>query len=238
MALFNRSRGTTTDDFQLVQLPPETGRPQKAPRPEPEPEAESPSLDGSAESELPPSRMRGSEPLYGIVVGLELVVVAVLTLVMHGGKGAPKHPQTWLQIIGLAVSVGYFAVLLRRNRTLTTVAAFLAAIIVTLPAVPNSLRTDRTFVLAIPLAYGFILTQRQRKDTGLSVRGARKGRATTGRDDGSPPARATRSGAPSARPATSRRGRGRGPEAPAEVGPRASARYTPPKPKRGSSRRP
>ena len=232
MALFSRSRRTGSDGIQLVELPPE---PTPSRKPEPEPKAPVPEAAKATEAtemepDLPPSRMRGSEPLYGYVVGLELVVIAVLTLVMHGGKGAPKHPQTWLQIAGLVASLAYFAVLQRRSRTLTAFSAIVAAFIVTLPAVPDSLRATRVFVLAIPLAYGLIITQRQRKATGLSMRGARKSPRSGGADDGGKPRRA---GSAPARPPARRR---REKDVPAQAGPRANARYTPPKPRRGSTR--
>lgn len=222
MAVFNRSRRSPADDIQLVQLPPAPPTPEVTAAPE--------VVEAAPETDLPPSRMRGSEPLYGIVVGLELVVVAILTLVMHGGKGAPKHPQTALQIAGLVASLAFFAVLQRRSRTLTAFSAIVAAFIVTLPAVPDSLRTTRVFVLAVPLAYGLIITQRQRKATGLSVRGTRK---KPGADPGAntSPRRARAAASP---PPAGRRGRGQ--ETPAAGGPRANSRYTPPKPKRGSSR--
>lgn len=219
MALFNRFRGSGAPDIQLVELPPEPG-----PKPQPDP---------AAEPDLPPSRMRGSEPLYGYVVGLELVVIAILTLVIHYGKGAPKHPQTALQIGGLAASIAYFAVLQRKSRTLTAFAAIVAAFIVTLPAVPDSLRSTRVFVLAIPLAYGLIITQRQRKATGLTMRGTRKSASSAGTDAGS---KAGRTSTAAARPPARRGGRGRDKADPAAAGPRASSRYTPPKPKRGGTR--
>ena len=233
MALFNRSRGSSTDDIQLVELPPE---PRPSPRqaskqPEPEPTTEpTDATDQVDEPDLPPSRMRGSEPLYGYVVGLELVVIAILTLAIHGGKGAPKHPQTALQIAGLVASVAYFAVLQRRSRTLTAFAAIVAAFIITLPAVPDALRSTRVFVLAIPLAYGLIITQRQRKATGLTMRGTRKNPGAAGR--AASPSR----GDSSAKSRPPARGRRAQPAPPAPTGPRASSRYTPPNPKRGGTR--
>ena len=247
MALFSRSRGSSADDFELVQLPPEprpSGRPAARP-PEPvpaaapgEPTNQTDQTDQTDEPDLPPSRMRGTEPLYGYVVGLELVVIAILTLVIHSGKGAPKHPQTGLQIAGLVVSIAYFAVLQRRSRTLTAFAAIVAAFIVTLPAVPDALRSTRVFVLAIPLAYGLIITQRQRKATGLTMRGTRKNPGAAGGGAGSTSRRDP--SAKSGPPAGGRRGgRGRGEPkqpTPTPAGPRASARYTPPKPKRGGTR--
>jgi hypothetical protein len=239
VALFNRSRASGADDIQLVELPPEPAQSTKATKAtkatNPDPVPDRPVAAGPDEPGLPPSRMRGTESLYGYVVGLELVVVAILTLVMHGGKGAPKHPQTGLQIAGLIGSIAFFAVLQRRSRTLTAFAAIAAAFIVTLPAVPDSLRTSRIFVLAVPLAYGLIITQRQRKATGLSMRGTRTRSASAGpgtrTDTGS---KGRRSATDAARPPARRRGRGQ--DTPAPAGPRPSPRYTPPKPKRGSTR--
>jgi hypothetical protein len=227
VALFQRSRGSGTDDIQLVELPPEPRQPDR--KPAPTAQTNDATTDETNDPDLPPSRMRGSEPLYGIVVGLELVVVAIITLVVHGGKGAPKHPQTGLQIGGLAASIAFFAVLQRRNRTLAAFAAIVAAFVVTLPAVPDSLRATRVFVLAIPLAYGLIITQRQRKATGLTMRGTRR---NPGRNEDGPASR--RAGSAPARPPVAKRGREK--DTPAPNGPRASARYTPPKPRRGGTR--
>lgn len=163
--------------------------------------------------DLPPSRMRGTEPMYGYLVGLELLVVAVLNLVVTGGAGAPKHPSTTLEYAGLAASVVFLGVLQVRNRTLTGFVALGAAFFVTLPKVPSRLSVAHICALAIPLAYALIITQRQRKAVGMS---ARRGRRRA-------------SAASSSRP--SRRAQ-RARKAPEPTGPQRNARYTPPKAKR------
>lgn len=204
MALFRRRAPGTLDE-------PVTGAPVPA-----EPPGE----------DLPPSRLRGTEPLYGYVVALELLVVAILNLVITTGKGAPAHPQTALQLVGVIAPLGFAALLRLRNRTLAGFAAIVAAFFVTLPRVPNSLSVAHVFALAIPLAYGLIITQRQRKAMGSAVRGGR--RAGGGRRP--------REDTKAAGPPAARRRRGRADSAPAS-GPRPSPRYTPPKAKRGKARR-
>lgn len=179
--------------------------------------------DVEVADDLPPSRMRKTEPLYGYVVGLELLVVAVLNMTVTGGKGAPAHPQTGLQLVGIVASLAFFAVLQLRNRTIVGFAAIVDAFFVTLPRVPNSLGVAHVLALAIPLGYGLIITQRQRRAMGNATRGRR--RAEGGRRAGTSPA------------PESRRRRRAAKTAPQPTGPQPSARYTPPKSKRGKARR-
>jgi uncharacterized membrane protein YgcG len=204
---------------------------------------ESNALDQVPTEELPPSRMRGTESLYGYVVAVELVVVAVLNLTVRTGTGAPAHPQTTLQVIGIAASVALFGLLQVRSRTIVGFGAIVAAFFVTLPKVPNSLSLAHILALAVPLIYGLILTQRQRRATGLA-RGSRRGGGGSGsgttenssRAGGGSGRRGSAAAGGRARNATSGRGR-RGKAAdPAPTGPRASARYTPPKAKRAPRR--
>jgi hypothetical protein len=202
---------------------------------------ESNAPDRIATEELPPSRMRGTESLYGYVVALELLVVAVLNLTVRTGTGAPAHPQTTLQVIGIAASVALFGLLQVRSRTVVGFAAIVAAFFVTLPKVPNSLSLAHILALAVPLIYGLILTQRQRRATGLA-RGSRRGGGGSGttensiRAGGGSGRRGSAAAGGRARNATSGRGR-RGKAAdPAPSGPRPSARYTPPKAKRAPRR--
>ncbi|HET6966076.1 MAG TPA: hypothetical protein VFH58_14975 [Acidimicrobiales bacterium] len=206
MALFRRQRSA---------LDPASGEP--------------PSENGveAAEPALRPSRMRGTEPLYGYVIGLELLVVAILQMVVRGGKGAPAHPQTGLQIVAIAVSVAFFGVLQLRNRTIVGFAAIIAAFFVTLPRVPNSLGVVHIFALVFPLAYGLIISQRQRKEMMAAARNGRGARAGGG-------SRRERARADAVARRSDRR-RGKGAE-PAPSGPRPSARYTPPKAKRGDAK--
>lgn len=186
-------------------------------------------LAGQAGSGLKPSTMRGSEALYGYVVGLELVVVAVLNLTITSGRGAPVHPQTTLAAVGVAASIAYIGTIRLKNRMAAGFGAIVAAFFVTLPRVSNSLAIAHIFALVIPMAYGLIITQRQRRDSPRPVRGAGRGR----RGDAKATASATG-------PAGTRPGgrRGRGAKTPEPVsGPRPSARYTPPKTKQKPSGR-
>lgn len=224
MALFRRpgragagSRGS--DDGEVVEPEVVEAEPVGGIPPSPGPAAD---LD----ADLPPSRLRGTEPLYGYVVGLELLVIAILNLVVRHGAGAPAHPETALQVVGVVATVAFMGLISVRNRTVAGLAAIFAAFFVTLPKAPNSLEPAHILALVFPLIYGLLITQRQRRAVSRTL-GGRRGGARTGtaararqRDD----ARAGRG--------ASRTGNRRGQPA-AAAGPRPNARYTPPKAKRG-----
>ena len=202
-----------------------------------DPEPPDPEFDEPSAPELPPSRMRGTESLYGYVVALELLVVAVLNLTVRTGAGAPAHPQTALQIVGIAASVALVGVLQLRSRTIAGFGAIVAAFFVTLPKVPNSLSLAHILALAVPLIYGLVLTQRQRRAIG-SVRGNRRGGGRTAGGESAGGGRRGGSAVASRRDRTAPSGRGRRGRAaaPEPSGPRPNARYTPPKAKRGPRR--
>lgn len=181
--------------------------------------------------DLPPSRMRGTEPLYGYVVALELLVVAVLNIVISNGKGAPAHPQTGLQIIGVVAPLALAGLIQTRNRTMVGFAAIVAAFFVTLPRVPTRLAVAHVLALAIPLVYGLVITQRQRRAMGNSAR--RGGR----REPGATNARSGRGPASAGTGTARRRGGRKGAKEEVPAGPRPNARYTPPKAKRGKAAR-
>ncbi len=182
------------------------------------------------EPELPPSRMRGSESLYGYVVGAELLVVAILNLVVRSGPDAPAHPGTVLEVIAVVAALAFFAVLQTRNRTVVGLGAIVGAFFVTIPKVPNSLAAPHILALVVPLVYGLVLTQRQRRAIGKTVRERRRGAARRSSADRSPDAERGRTD-------RSRRDRGRGGRAaPTASGARPNGRYTPPKTKRSGTR--
>ncbi len=194
------------------------------------PEAAQAPVDSSpTDPGLKPSAMRGAEGLYGYVVGLELLVVGVLNLTVTHGPGAPAHPQTTLAAVGVAASIAFMAVIRLKNRMAAGFGAIVAAFFVTLPRVPNSLSIAHIFALVLPMAYGLIITQRQRRDTPKLARGGAARRA------GATPA-GGRAGAKGAGTTPAGAGRGRrGKKQPEPAGgPRPSARYTPPKSKRKS----
>jgi hypothetical protein len=213
MALFRRSAPPppAEDDYDA-----EYEYEDEIPEPElprdPKPEADTPTDD------FPASRLRGTEPLYGVVVGLELLVVAILNLAVQGGAGAPKHPDTLIMVLGVAVSVGFIGLLALRNRTVASFGAIGAAFFVTLPKVPSSLSLAHIMALLVPLAYALIITSRQRKMAkGALQRGGRR----APRMSESRQSRATRSrNTTTARPAAKAAGRP------------TSGRYTPPKARR------
>lgn len=185
----------------------------------------------ASEPQLPPSRMRGTEPLYGYVVGLELLVVAILNVVITKGKGAPTHPQTGLQIIAIVVPLVFIGLLQLRNRTIAGFAAIVAAFFVTLPKVPNALAVAHVFALAIPLAYGLLITQRQRRALGTSMRrGGRRQAGQAGQGGQAGQAQGRGGQTPAKSSTERRRGRKKGQDEPS--GPKPNARYTPPKAKR------
>lgn len=160
-----------------------------------------------ADLELNPSDMRGTETMYGYLVAVELMVVAVLELTVTTGKGAPAHPETALAAAGLAVSAAVLAVIrARKNRTLIAFAVIIAALVVDLPPVPDRLALAKIFAVFIPLAYGLVLIRRRTRSA--------TARQRAGLDPG-PRSKA----APRGRQATSKK-------------PVRTGRYTPPKSRR------
>ena len=222
MALIRRrSRPTGPGDGTAAEESPD-GSLQVVP---PEPPAP-PAVDDG----LPPSRLRGTEPTYGYAIGIELLVVAILNLVIRTGAGAPAHPQTTLEVIGVVASLGYTALISTRNRTVVGLAAIAAAFFVTLPKAPNSLYLAHLLALIFPLVYGILITQRQRKAISRTL-GGRRGAARTGMAARARQRDEQRDQARKGRPAQARRG-GRV-QPPPQSGPRRNSRYTPPKAKRG-----
>ncbi len=167
--------------------------------------------------DLNPSDMRSPEPLYGYLVGLELVVVSILNLTVTHGKGAPTHPSTTLSLIGLVASLAVLAIVRTHHRLIVGFSAVIAAFFVTLPKVPASMSTTHLLALVIPVVYAFVLTQRQRK--------AATARQRAGRSASNRPAPAAPAGSG---------GRRRRRKETTPTGPTANRRYTPPKAKRPS----
>lgn len=175
-----------------------------------------PSDAESDEVPLKPSAMRGNEAMYGYVVLLELVIVAVLNLTVTHGAGAPKQSQAVISGLGLAAAAAFAAVLQLRNRMITGFAAIIGAFVVTLPKVPTRLQSYHIFALAIPLVYALVLAQRQRKASMAQLR--------TGKPAQTSPSQR--------RPAREARAPRRASRTVTPTGPQASGRYTPPKVKR------
>jgi hypothetical protein len=202
-----------------------------------------------ADDGLKATSMRGTEPLYGYVVALELIVVAILNLTVTKGVGAPAKPSTGMGIIGLVAAAALLVVMRTRHRTAVAFSAIIAAFFVTLPKVPNSLKLAHVVALIFPVIYALILTQRQRRALGVSWKQARRGgpaarrsaQTGAGRTSGARAAARTQ-GARSARAGratadTAGRSRRGGTPASTASGPTASRRYTPPKGRRGGPRR-
>lgn len=175
-----------------------------------------------AEAGLKPSTMRRPEPLYGYLIALELLAISVINLVVRHGKGAPKHPDTGVAIIGLVASLGLFLLIQSRHRFIVGFGAIVAAFLVTLPKGPNSIQLYHLFGLVFPVVFALVLTQRQNRATKAQVKaGLGPKRATP----------AERRAAADARH-RERRDRRRGIAPAATTGPKASRRYTPPKARR------
>jgi hypothetical protein len=110
-----------------------------------------------------PSAMQGNEFLYGHLVAATLIAVAIANFVIRHGPGAPKQPQTVLQIIGLVAAVALLPILHTRNRFIAPFASVIAAFFVTFPRGPNSVQSLHVLAIIFPLVYALLLTQRQRK---------------------------------------------------------------------------
>jgi hypothetical protein len=196
--------------------------PEDAERPE---DAEGPDFD---EADLKPSAMRSMEPLYGYLVAAELLVVAILNLTDTHGPGAPAHPDTALAAAGiLGAAAVAAAIRFTRHRMVVAFVTIAAAFLVSVPKIPNSLEVVHVIAIAVPFVYAFILTQRQNRARAADIKQARaaesaSGGSRAGRSD------AARRAADQAK-RRDRRGRRGVPE---PSGPKASNRYTPPKPKR------
>jgi hypothetical protein len=158
--------------------------------------------------------------MYGYVVMLELIAVAIINLVVVHGAGAPKHSQTTVSLLGLVAAVVFGVLIQTRNRFIVGFACIFAAFVVaSIPQVPNSVRPYHLFGLIIPLVYALLLTQRQRK---ASMALARSGKVPSPK---TPAERRTEA-------AARRQQRRRGKTVERPSGPTASSRYTPPKAKR------
>lgn len=176
------------------------------------------------EDDLPAGVMRGTEPLYGYVVALELAVVAVLSLVITHGKGAPKHPARPLEIAGLVGAIALIGLIQTKKRFLVGFGTMVVTLLVVLPGVPSSLLVVHFIALVIAFLYGYTLTRRQNKARLAQTKGTRAD-ASAGRKLTSAERRAEVLAERQAK-----RDKRRG--LVTSSGPKASARYTPPKPRR------
>ncbi len=191
---------------------------------------EAPASASDEEQNLKPSAMRGDEARWGYVVAGALIVVAILNLTVTHGAGAPKHPNTTLALVGLVAAIALVPIIRTHHRFIVPLAAIGAAFFVTLPSqVPNSVRSVHIVALVIPVVYAFVLTQRQRRAATAQARAGRasSARAAATKGTAAPPG----AGARRAGDRKPRRGRRSGAN---QIGPAASRRYTPPKPKRPS----
>jgi hypothetical protein len=200
--------------------------------PDPHPEDAESFEDGEGldfdEAELKPSAMRGPEPLYGYVVAAELLVVAILNLTDTHGPGAPAHPETALAAAGILGAAALAAAIrFTRHRMVVAFVTIAAAFLVTVPKIPKSLELVHVIAIAVPFVYAFILTQRQNKARAADIKQARAAGSSSGGPRAGRTAAARRAEAQAKR--RDRRGRRGVPE---PSGPKASNRYTPPKPKR------
>ncbi len=133
----------------------------------------------AAPQELKPNDMVKPEPLYGYIVGLELIGVSILNLTATTGKGAPAHPPTVLSVIGLIAAIALLGIVRTNHRLIVAFSVVIAAFFVTLPKVPDRLQVPHLLALVIPVIYAFILAQRQRR---LATARAKAGRAGSERE--------------------------------------------------------
>src|ERR1700722_3790822 len=90
-----------------------------------------------AESDPPPSRMQPPEDQAGYVLVVAMVILGTVLTVVHG-KGSPKHPDRWLQIIGLAIAVlTPLAIFRWANRFVTAIMVVVSALFISLVHPPQ-----------------------------------------------------------------------------------------------------
>ena len=176
----------------------------------------------AGEEPRPPSRMQPPEDQAGYLLVLGMIVLGIVLTIVHG-KGSPKHPLHWVQIIGLVVAgLTPVAIFRYANRFVTAMMVVVAAFCISLVAPPSNLFYLYYAVLLGPLGYAFWLTRRQSK--AARAQAARNGRGPSNR-------------AASGRGAPGRGGKS-GDSAPKRGGrkgdvdvivPVANRRYTPPK---------
>lgn len=220
MALFGRRRGSDDaellegdfddfedDDFEDDDEPLPPAR-WSRPRPDPAP------------AELKPIDLRDWEIPAGYVVAGLIVVAAVIELTITHGQGAPPTPPRILPGVSIVLAIGVALTIRFRNRIVTGIAAAAAALVLSFVQVPVSVGVVRVVGFIAAFAYAFIIIQRQSSAQRRLNREARE----RGRGG------ASRGGS------TGRGGQG-GRNAPEPTsGPRASRRYTPPKPRDDNSR--
>ncbi|HLH46149.1 MAG TPA: hypothetical protein VKV25_03255, partial [Acidimicrobiales bacterium] len=151
---------------------------------------------------LPPTRMRGREPLQAYAIAAILAAIGLVNLFVTTGKGAPAHPQLWLSYVGIVLALFLAGTVQFRNRLISPFTAIVAAFFVTTARAPSALQYPHLVALLAALYFALSVALRQRRDQ----------RAVAGT-------------------ARSRPGR-RGPseaEAPTSTRPAANRRYTPPK---------
>lgn len=161
----------------------------------------------AGEDPRPPSRMQPPEDQAGYVLVVAMIALGIALTIVHG-KGSPKHPLHWVQIIGLVVAaLTPVAIFRYANRFVTAMMVVVAAFCISLVAPPSNLFYLYYAVLLGPLGYAFWLTRRQSKSA--RALSARNGRPSKSRD------------------ATPKRGARKGDVD--VIVPVANRRYTPPK---------
>lgn len=190
-------------------------------------------LERQPAPQLPPSRLQGTEPMYGWVVGLEILAVSVVVAFARHGAGAPKTVSTAddvLMAAGIALALAYLALLRVRNRTIAAFGAIIAAYIPSLVPGPTWVRDVTEIGLLPPLIYAVIVAQRMRKATKAAMSNPKAQAGPSGRPPGTKTNGRASARSSRERPAPrSRRGSNQGLTS---TGPQRNARYTPPKPKR------
>jgi len=163
-----------------------------------------------ASGDLRPIELREWEIPAGYAIAGFIVLLAVLELVITTGKGAPKNPSPILPLLALAIGLVQAATIRFKNRLVTALVGVAGGLLIATTKVPDSLGIPHSLGFLAPLVYAFLVTNRHNRAQ-RAQRGPRN-----------QPQRGGRRGSKAA---------------PEPTGPKASRRYTPPRPKEDRTRR-
>lgn len=159
---------------------------------------------------LPPIELRDWEIPAGYAIAGLIVLIAILELTVTTGKGAAKNPSTILPLLALVLGVAQAVSIRWKNRIVTALIGVAGGLLVGVTRVPDSIGIPHSLGFLAPVVYAFLVTNRHNRAQ-RALRGPRN-----------QPQRGARRGAKTA---------------PEPTGPKASRRYTPPRPKEDRTRR-
>lgn len=161
-------------------------------------------------STLRPMELREWEIPAGYAVAGVIVLLAILELTVTHGKGAVKNPSPVLPLLAVVMALVQAATIRFKNRLLTALTGVAGGLLIVATRVPDSLAVPHSFGFLVPIIYAFLVTNRHNR-----AQRALRGPRNQARGGG-------------------RRGSNAAPE---PTGPKASRRYTPPRPKEDRTRR-